>query len=115
MFEPLNHIDPRMAAYVLAVLAAGALLLWIWQKYRRFVARRAVLATVRAVAYDSVADVLVPDGMEGFLHLDFLLLTQRGLLVLDVRETPGVIFGGDQMDEWTVMTRTRRYTFANPQ
>src|SRR5262245_39873159 len=115
MFEPLNRLDPRMVAYVLAALAAGAVIVWLWGKYRRFVARRAVLAAVNAVAYDFVSDVLVPDGMDGYLHVDFLMLTQRGLLVLDVRETPGVIFGGDQMDEWTVMTRTRRYTFQNPQ
>jgi hypothetical protein len=28
---------------------------------------------------------------------------------------PGLIFGGDQMSEWTVMARGRRFTFENPQ
>ena len=81
----------------------------------RFSRRRAVISAVGSVAYEWVSDILVPDGMDGFVHIDFLLLTQRGLLVLDLRDTAGVIFAGDSMDEWTVMTRARRYTFLNPQ
>jgi hypothetical protein len=115
MFDSLNKVDPQFLLYAAGAAAAGALLFWLWRRYRIYSARRAVLAAVQSVAYDSVADVLVSDGMDGLLHIDFLILTQRGILVLDLRETPGVIFGGDQMNEWTVMTRTRRYTFVNPQ
>src|SRR6267142_2094137 len=45
----------------------------------------------------------------------FLLLTTRGCVVLDMRNIAGNIFGGDQMTSWTVMHRSFRYTFANPQ
>jgi len=115
MFDSLSQIDPKLVAYGIAGVAAGLLLLWIWQRYRRFMVRRGIRATVESVAYEYVTDVLITDGMDGHFHFDYLLLTQRGILVLDLREVPGVIFGGDQMDEWTVMTRRRRYTFANPQ
>jgi hypothetical protein len=47
--------------------------------------------------------------------VDFLLLTARGLVVIDLRDIEGNIFGGDQMNEWTVMYRALRYTFPNPQ
>jgi hypothetical protein len=53
--------------------------------------------------------------MGGYFHVDHLLLTPRGVLILDTRRVPGLIFGGDQMSEWTVMARGRRYTFDNPQ
>src|SRR5262245_7708523 len=112
MFDSLTKIDPQLVGYALLALAGAALLFWIWQRYRRFLVRRGIRATVDAVAYEFLSDVLITDGMEGYFHFDFLLLTQRGILVLDLREVPGVIFGGDQMDEWTVMTRRRRYTFA---
>ena len=59
--------------------------------------------------------MLVPDGMGGHIHIDHLLLTPRGVLVLDTRRVAGLIFGGDQMSDWTVMGRGRRYTFDNPQ
>lgn len=115
MFDSLTKIDTRLLGYALLAFGAAAILFWIWQRYRRFMVRRSIRATVDAVAYEFLADVLITDGMEGHFHFDFLLLTQRGILVLDLREIPGVIFGGDQMDEWTVMTRTRRFTFTNPQ
>ena len=47
--------------------------------------------------------------------MHYLLLTQRGLLVADLLDRPGAIFGGDQMLEWTAIGKKRRYTFANPQ
>ena len=53
--------------------------------------------------------------MGGFIHIDHLLLTPRGVLVLDTRRVAGLIFGGDQMSDWTVMGRGHRYTFDNPQ
>ncbi len=62
------------------------------------------------VGYRAVHQVLVPDGMGGFIHIDHLLLTPRGILLLDTRRVAGLIFGGDQMSDWTVMGR-RRFTF----
>ncbi len=35
--------------------------------------------------------------------------------MLDTRRVAGLIFGGDQMSDWTVMGRGHRYTFDNPQ
>ena len=47
--------------------------------------------------------------------MDFLLLTMRGIVVIDLRDVKGNIFGGDQMAEWTVMDGAQRFTFTNPQ
>ncbi len=70
---------------------------------------------LESVALAAAHQVLVPDGMGGFIHIDHLLLTPRGVLVLDTRRVAGLIFGGDQMSDWTVMGRGHRYTFDNPQ
>jgi hypothetical protein len=70
---------------------------------------------VTSCGFEYLRDVLVPDGQGSTLHVDFLLLTARGLVVIDLRDIEGNIFGGDQMTEWTVMHRALRYTFPNPQ
>jgi len=108
-------IDPEWIgiAAVLLLLAAGAF--WGVRAYQRRARRRALLARLERVAFEAVHQVLVPDGMGGFIHIDHLLLTPRGVLVLDTRRVAGLIFGGDQMSDWTVMGRGRRYTFDNPQ
>jgi hypothetical protein len=94
------------------LLAAGYMGL---RSYRRHARRRGLLARLERIAFEAAHQVLVPDGMGGYIHIDHLLLTLRGLLILDTRRVAGLIFGGDQMSDWTVMARGRRYTFDNPQ
>jgi Nuclease-related domain len=108
-------IDPEwigIGAVVLLLLGGG---FWGMRAYRRRARRSALLARLERVAFEGVHQILVPDGMGGFIHIDHLLLTPRGVLVLDTRRVAGLIFGGDQMSDWTVMGRSRRYTFDNPQ
>lgn len=108
-------IDPKW----IGMGALGVLLLacafWGLRAYQRRSRRRALLSRLGRIAFEAAHQVLVPDGMGGFIHIDHLLLTPRGVLVLDTRRVAGLIFGGDQMSDWTVMGRSRRYTFDNPQ
>jgi hypothetical protein len=108
-------IDPEWIGLGAILLLLAAACFWGVRAYQRRARRRALLARLERVAFEAVHQVLVPDGMGGFIHIDHLLLTPRGVLVLDTRRVAGLIFGGDQMSDWTVMGRSRRYTFDNPQ
>ena len=68
-----------------------------------------------AVSVEILRDIQIEDGLGGFIQIDFLLLTARGLVVLDIKEVRGVVFGADEIDEWTVMHQNQRLSFANPQ
>jgi Nuclease-related domain len=107
-------IDPETIGIIAALLAVGVLGYFAWTAYQRRARRKSLLARLERVAFQAAHQVLVPDGMGGFIHIDHLLLTPRGVLVLDTRRVAGLIFGGDQMSDWTVMGR-RRFTFDNPQ
>jgi hypothetical protein len=110
-----TEIDPQwigIGAAFLFLLVAG---FFGVRAYRRRTRRRSLLARLERIAFAAAHQVLVPDGMGGFIHIDDLLLTPRGVLVLDTRRVAGLIFGGDQMSDWTVMGRGHRYTFDNPQ
>lgn len=113
--EPLPTIDLELVAIVLGVAAAlaGLFYAWRWDQRRRMRAVRAFAVT--SCGFDHLRDVLVPDGQGNALHVDFLLLTARGVIVIDLRDIAGNIFGGDQMSAWTVMHRAQRFTFVNPQ
>lgn len=111
----LPRADLMLILAAAGVLAAVTLAIWGWKAWRR---RRTLHRTIRAVTtagFNHLRGVLVPDGNGGSMHVDFLLLTARGILVVDLRDIPGNVFGGDQMDEWTVMDGPRRSTFVNPQ
>jgi Nuclease-related domain len=109
------RIEPQWIATGAALLVLGAGGYLGYGVLQRRSRRKALLARLDGIAYEAAHQVLVPDGMGGFIHIDHLLLTPRGLLVLDTRRVAGLIFGGDQMSDWTVMGRGRRYTFDNPQ
>jgi len=109
----LEEITPRWIAAGAALLAL-ALLALAFPFWRRYRARRALAARIEAVASKHLRDVLLPDGNGGWFHVDFLLLTGVGILVIDLRDLPGLIFGSEPMTEWTVMHKQRRFTFPNP-
>jgi hypothetical protein len=97
------------AGAALAVLAAVAGVWWWWRRAPE--PERAL----RAIAVDRLSSVLVPNGMGGHIHVDSLLLTAKGLVVVDVKEVEGVVFGSDRMTDWTVIGARGRFSFPNPQ
>lgn len=99
-----------ITALLIAVIAAVAGYRY-WRRRRQLVAQ---LRQIESVAYETLRDVVLPDGNGGELHVAFLLLTARGLLVADLREVRGTIFGAETMDEWVVMDGVRRLTMSNP-
>lgn len=101
-------------AVMLGILIGVAVTLsWRWYGRRRERMRRK--RRIEAVSIDHLRNVAVPDGSGGTLHIDYVLLTVRGVLLLDVRDVVGNVFGSDPMVEWTVMHAGRRQTFPNPQ
>jgi hypothetical protein len=100
-----------------AAIAAAviALMVWIYLLIRAYRSRKAIDAAIANVAYEMLKNVLIPNGNGGQIHVHYLLLTQRGLLVADLLDRPGAVFGGDQMLEWTAIGKKQRYTFPNPQ
>ncbi|HEY3808665.1 MAG TPA: nuclease-related domain-containing protein [Steroidobacteraceae bacterium] len=111
-FPPVDLGLVAVAAFAVA-LGAGAFYLWRWDQRRRM--RLVRTFAVTSCGFDHMRDVLVPDGQGGSLHVDFLLLTARGIIVIDLRDIAGNVFGGDQMSAWTVMHGSQRFTFDNPQ
>jgi hypothetical protein len=109
------HIEPQWIGLGAAVLLLAAVAFFGLRAYARRARRKSLLARLERIASAAAHQVLVPDGMGGFIHIDHLLLTPRGILLLDTRRVAGLIFGGDQMSDWTVMGRGHRYTFDNPQ
>lgn len=113
----MNSLEevPRWAYPAAGIIALAGVAAWGALTWRRYRMRQEMEAIIDSIAYDVLRDVLIPNGMEGQIHLQYLLLTERGLLIVDLLDRPGAIFSGDQMIEWTSIGKKRRYTFRNPQ
>lgn len=94
---------------------AVVLLLIVWLIYRRRAGGNRLQRVLNEISYDRVDDVLIPNGDDGEIHIDHLLLTARGLLIVDIKDVSGTVFGSDKMENWTVISNQHRFTFSNPQ
>jgi len=95
------------AALVVALLVG----IVIWRRRER---DGGVARALRAIAVDRLEDVLVPDGMGGEIHIEHLVLTGRGVVVVNVKPFQGAVFASDRMNEWTVIRDGHRSAIANP-
>ena len=103
------------APWILPLAAIGVLLL-IWLIYKRFFARGSSLDNaLAAIGFDHVEELIIPSADEGEIQVDKLILTSKGLLILEIKDVQGTVFGSDKMQDWTVIAADRRYTFPNPQ
>jgi hypothetical protein len=92
----------------LAVLAALAVVLW------RRSQNNAMKNLDQIIAIDRLENFFVSDGLGGEVHIDRLLLTRHGLLLLETKDTEGMVFAGDRMDTWSATRGGQRFTFENP-
>jgi hypothetical protein len=105
-------VQATVAVMLLGVLVVACIA--IWRRFGVYRARKQLVRSFQNVSAAVLRDVLIPDGSGGQLHIDFLLLTGKGLLVVDYRDVEGVVFGGEHMREWAVMNGSARTTFLNP-
>lgn len=74
-----------------------------------------VLQRLKKSSIDMLSGFVVPDGDDGFIHIEYALLTPEGVLVVDIKDVQGNVFGSDSMQDWTVISDQGRFTFSNPQ
>ena len=112
MNDPTGNlaIDSLLVSGGVVLLALLALIFWWWSRRNR-----SLLQRLKQVSSELLTDILIPDGSGGEIHVQYALLTHRGVLVIDVKTVEGNVFGSDSMHDWTVISETRRFTFNNPQ
>ncbi|MDH4073229.1 MAG: NERD domain-containing protein, partial [Gammaproteobacteria bacterium] len=95
----------------LAVVALAALLILRRRRGRK----RTLESVLEDIAYERIEGLVIPKADEGEIQIDNLVLTAQGLLIIDVKNVAGNVFGSDKMDQWTVISDDKRFTFLNPQ
>ena len=85
--------------WLLPLLIVVAVLL-AWLIYRYVVASRNSLRRVlEDIAYERFEHLVIPSANEGEIQIDQLLLTSQGLLVLEIKDVTGIVFGSDKMQD----------------
>lgn len=101
---------PGVLALLIVLVVLGITLWMLRRRRQRNVERR-----LHDASCAILKNVLIPDGNGGDIHLQYALLTRRGILVLDIKDVDGHVFGSEGMQDWTVLANDHRHTFSNPQ
>lgn len=110
-----DFLQLEATPWLLPLVAVLALLL-IWLIYRYFRGRSSALRRVFSdIGFERIEGLIIPGADEGEIQVDQLLLTSQGLLIVDIKDVQGAVFGSDKMQDWAVISDERRYTFPNPQ
>jgi hypothetical protein len=99
---------------IFAIAAIGAAGYFIREQVRLIRARRAIDNVISSVAYDELRNVLLPTGSGDQIHVNYLLLTQRGLLLIDLFDAHGMVFAGEKMGQWSIFGPKRHFMISNP-
>jgi hypothetical protein len=104
-----------LGPYLLSLLLVVMLLALLAVHQRRHKQAHRLKKVLGAIAFDRIDGLVIPSADVGEIQVDHLLLTSEGLLIVDIKEVRGSVFGSDKMQDWTVISDNHRYTFTNPQ
>ena len=100
--------------YLIPLLALAALLALLLYFRRQRSGELSLDDVIDEIAFERIEALVLPNGDEGEIQIDHLLLTAQGLLIIDVKNAQGAVFGSDKMQDWAVISKTGRFTFNNP-
>ena len=106
-----------LPAWLWVVFGLAALTVAAWfirERVRLIRARRAIDNVISSVAYDELRNVLLPTGTGDQIHVNYLLLTQKGLLLIDLFDAHGMVFAGEKMEQWSIFGPKRHFMITNP-
>ena len=89
------------------------LIIVVW-KIKNTSEKEKLIRRLKKLGEGMLVDIEIPDGVGSRIHLDCLLLTKAGILVIDVKDYGGMIFGAESIDTWTQVVGSKSYKFDNP-
>ncbi len=104
-----------LESYWLPLMAVAMLLALLAVYQRRGRKARKLNKVFGAIAHDRIDHLIIPSADEGEIQIDHLLLTAEGLLIVDIKDVNGAVFGSNKMQDWSVISDDGRFTFSNPQ
>ena len=108
----MSELLTNPLAWVASVVALAVV---GWLLFGRRSRPRSLETVLDEIAFERLEGLVIPKVDEGEIQIDHLVLTAQGLVVIDIKDVQGNVFGSNKMDQWTVIANDKRFTFNNPQ
>ena len=113
----MEALRSQTGFYGLLLVALIVIIGAIWYariQIRKTRHQRHIHKVLEALGVKYLRDIVLPDGLEGVVFIDYLLLVPDGVVVLDINYAEGHLFGGISVDQWTQVINNKTYKFSNP-
>ena len=99
---------------LVGALIVITLLVWFIRRLRFSSPDRRIEKIIKVESQAYTKDIILSDGMYGFLFVDYLVLMKGNIIALDVHHLDGYIFGADQIEQWAQVVNSKSNKFKNP-
>ena len=106
--------DRSVYFFALAIIGLIVVVTLYIRRYKRNRHQRQVKKLINDLSHKSLRNVYTPDGTGSEAWIETLLLTDGGIVVLDIHDYTGNLFGGVNINEWTQLIGSKSYKFNNP-
>lgn len=113
----VTSIPMNTVFYVIEAIAALVVLgviLFIWKQMQKGKHQRHAQKIIESLGLKYLHNMVLPDGIDGLVFIDYLILVPSGFIVLDVEHSEGHLFGGETVDQWSQVVNNKTYKFNNP-
>ena len=108
----LNQLEIAILGLLVVLLGYGLIWLYRWAAKDRYL--RKVNRMVRKISSDYFKDISLDLGGDQYAFFDYLLLSQQGIVALEIKNFSGHIYGAHGINEWTQIIERKSYKFSNP-
>ena|GEM_PF-884328 len=115
MVPTLCSLDNDLLAAVLVAVIMVPVLLFVFRaRLGNWWQEQTIRKAIRRLGSWSMENIHLPDGTDGEVTIEHLLLGRDAILVVGVMRFEGLIFGSSHTDQWTQVINRRSYKFDNP-
>jgi len=116
--KDLINLSENQLIWLTLVLVGAIILvtvvLWMVRYIKNTADDRHIEKIIKEQSEAYSRDVIISDGIYGYLFVDYLVLLRGKIIALDVQHLKGYIFGADQIEQWAQVVDNKSHKFKNP-
>ena len=108
-----ENIPMLMGMIVATIIMAVAVILFARYLYKTADSRK-IKRIIKKYGDAYVREVIFSNGIGGYFFIDYLILLPGRILALNLQKIEGYVFGGENIELWTLVENNKSSKFKNP-
>lgn len=105
---------PRLITWLGIVLLIFLSVFLHREKLKEYIKEWKLKKLLKNIGLKCLHNVIIPDGIDGHIFIEYLILMPNEMFILAVKKFRGLIFAAEHIDLWTQVIGNKSYKFENP-